>query len=121
MFLMQVVKKISKCPILVAMLHFKGLFKFCTNDKHGVATNWHELRRCSWSTIKWSTGSDVVPTWFISISISNQNYLGVKIINSWDNYFHLGKIKKVRSELPLWSKIIIFGSKIIIYEIQNNY
>ena len=53
--------------------------------------------------------------------ISNQNYLGVKIINSWDNYIHLGKIKKVGSELPLWGKIIIFGSKIIIYESQNKY
>ena len=96
-------------------------------DKHRVATNWHKRQRCSWSAVKWLTGNDVVPTRFILIVskpimyISNQNYLGVKIINSWDNYFHLGKIKKVRSELPLWSKIIIFGSKIIIYEIQNNF
>ena len=39
----------------------------------------------------------------------------VKIINSWENYFYLGKIKKLGVNFRLGVKIIIFG-RIIIYE-----
>ena len=53
--------------------------------------------------------------------MNNENYIGVKIINSWENYFHMGKTKKLGVNYHLGEKIIILWSKIIVYEIQNKY
>ena len=52
--------------------------------------------------------------------MNNENYIGVKMISSWENYFYLGK-KKLGVNYRLGVKIIKFGSKIIIYESQNQY